>query len=178
MDELYYDWMISKVCNRIQKRRYSVLLQFLNDVPYHYTVPMDSNRESDGAELYRTFAYETGNSDDPSYYNRDLEDGCSVLEMMVALAIKLENIMDNFKSDTTGQWFWYMIDSLGLSYMDNHHFDAYGTSDILECWMDGIYDGETGVGGLFILPDNHGEDLTKVEVWCQAMWYLGELYNV
>lgn len=43
---------------------------------------------------------------------------CSVLEMIIALAIRLEeHIMDDPDiGNRTGQWFWDMIVSLGLGF--------------------------------------------------------------
>ena len=70
-----------------------------------------------------------------------------------------------------------MIHSLGFTHMDDIHFDEFGANEITDCWMDGFYDGDHGEGGLFILHDNHDRDLTKVEIWCQAMWYLSEVAN-
>lgn len=65
----------------------------------------------------------------------------SVLEMLIALSIRLEeHIMDDPEiGDRTGQWFWNMITNLGLGSMDDRKFNENRVEDIvtrfLERWL-------------------------------------------
>lgn len=176
MNDIYFDWMCSKACkSNPQKRRYSKLLAKLSRVQYEYSNAYDGNREADGIDLRYMFASE---NDIPQYeICRELDHtmGCSVLEMMVALSIRMEEIMYDLQEFQPNRWFWSMIQSLGLRSMDNKSFDEETVDYILTKWMNGLYDRESGQGGLFVLRDNRGKDLTTVEVWCQAMWYLSEV---
>ena len=175
ISDLYFEWLIEKVCkNRFQRNKFSALLRQLQDTPFVYRIEMDANRESDGRELRRSYCIASHSDVEELYSEMDM-DTCTVLEMMVALAIDIEDIMYDLNEDTTYKWFWYMIKSLGLNVMSNDRYDYGIVYDILDCWMSGIYDGETGQGGLFILRDNKGCDLREFEIWKQAMWYLAEV---
>ena len=100
---------------------------------------------------------------------------CSILEMMIALAIRCEEqIMDNPKyGDRTGQWFWGMIISLGLGNMDNRNFDIKYVNDILENFIHHRYD-PTGKGGLFTIRDTR-YDMRRMEIWRQLCLYLDNI---
>ena len=101
-----------------------------------------------------------------------LNEPCSVLEMILALAIRCEDtIMANAQyGDRTTQWFWNMIKNLGLSYMTDERFDKDTAVRIIYDFMERRYQ-PNGKGGLFYIPDCK-EDLTNVEIWTQLLWYL------
>ena len=102
-DELkntYFEWMYQLVCNDKYTKRlsYRKLLMFLYDVPFAYTIPMDANRAEDGTDLRYRFGFE--NSYDPRLITDAIDDKpCSVLEMMVALCIRCESIMEDAEHD-------------------------------------------------------------------------------
>lgn len=100
---------------------------------------------------------------------------CSVLEMMVALAIRCEeSIMDDPNmGDRTGQWFWGMVVNLGLGSMTDAFYDEQVVDDILARFLNRKYEPD-GKGGLFTV--RHCEqDLRKVEIWHQLCWYLDSI---
>lgn len=99
---------------------------------FTYTIALDGNRYDDGIDLRYRFGNEQGYRDNmiASYLdNRP----CSVLEMIIALAIRLEeHIMDDPDiGNRTGQWFWDMIVSLGLGSMDDSKFDKAYAIDVI-----------------------------------------------
>lgn len=103
----YFDWMCQLVCNRRYTRglSYQKLLRFLHNVDFNYTIEMDGNREEDGIDLRYRFGYE--NSYENAMISSYLDNSpCSVLEMMIALAIRCEeHIMDDPDiGNRTGQW--------------------------------------------------------------------------
>ena len=99
---------------------------------------------------------------------------CSVLEMMVALSIKCEDIMgDDRFGDRTGQWFWGMIVNLGLGSMTDDRFDELYAEDVINIFLDRRYDPD-GKGGLFRIKHCR-QDLRNVEIWYQMCWYLDTL---
>ena len=147
----------------------------LSKTDFYYTIPMDGNREADGIDLRYRFGYE--NSYDESMIAAYLDDRpCSVLEMMIALAIRCEeNIMDDPDiGDRTGQWFWSMIENLGLSDMDDAEYDELYVHRIVKRFLDRGYK-KNGEGGLFTIHHSAGRDLRNVEIWYQMCWYLDEL---
>ena len=105
VEQEYFEWLYDLVCDNRYSEGYSYrkLLSYLHDVEFTYTIPKDSNRAEDGLDLRYRFAYNTGRE----YAEEYLDGPCSVLEMMVALAIRCEEcIMDDPKyGNRTGQWF-------------------------------------------------------------------------
>lgn len=172
----YFHWMCQLVSDQryLKGHSYQKLLWFLHSVQFTYSIPMDGNREADGIDLRYRFGYEN------SYTNPEIatyldDRPCSVLEMMIALAIRCEeNIMDDPDiGDRTGEWFWGMIDSLGLTRMDDENFDELYSSKVVERFLNRTYN-RNGEGGLFTVKKS-GRDLRSVEIWCQMCWYLDEL---
>ena len=102
-------------------------------------------------------------------------ESCSVLEMMIALAIRLEeHIMhDPDIGDRTAMWFWGMLDSMGLSEMDDSEFNLAYVEAVVQRFLDRDYRPD-GKGGLFTIEECK-YDLRKVEIWYQACWYLDTL---
>ena len=106
---------------------------------------------------------------------RCLEGRCSVLEMLIALAIRCEEtIMDNpAVGDRTGQWFWGMITNLGLGSMIDYNYNREYVEDVVARFIDNDYE-PNGRGGLFTIK-NCNCDLRDVEIWKQLCWYLDDL---
>lgn len=141
---------------------------------FTYQLAMDGNRFEDGIELRYRFGYENG-YDSAMIVNYLDDSPCSVLEMLIALSIRLEeHIMDDPEiGNRTGQWFWNMITNLGLGSMDDRKFNENHVKNIVTRFLDRQYKPD-GRGGLFRLENCH-YDLRKVEIWYQACWYLDRI---
>lgn len=173
----YFEWMYRLVCSDKNARgpSYRKLLTHLHERDFVYTIPMDGNRAEDGTDLRYRFGYE--HSYKGPVIASFLDDRpCSVLEMMIALAVRCEeNIMDDPDiGDRTGQWFWNMIVNLGLGHMTDRYFDQVLVDNILDRFMERRH-GPHGEGGLFTVR-NPRRDLRFVEIWYQMNWYLSENY--
>lgn len=192
LEEEYTQWLISKIDNapgsdkwyKEEKARaehpeevydigYTKLFRYLHSIEYQYTHPMDKNRYEDGISLRWHYELE---EEKPKA--SDLLTGpCSMLEMLVALAIKVEEIMWNSKyGDRTKYWFSRMLFSLGLRRGDmmNEFFNDDTKAYINKC-LERFFKNEyepDGHGGLFIVYDSP-EDLTKLEIWVQMQRYIG-----
>lgn len=168
----YFEWMYNLVCN--SDTSYRKLLCFLHSKKFYYTVPMDENRYADGIDLRYIFGNIRGYSQQMISSLLDNEE-CSVLEMMVALAYRCETeiMCESELGDRIYIWFWVMLDSLGLSHMDDIRFNKLRAFDIVDTFLNRAYQ-SNGKGGLFTL-DNPPRDLRNVEIWYQLMWYLNEL---
>ena len=147
-------------------KSYRKLFEYLYSVDFEWSLFMDRNRAIDGIDL----RYKYGCSNDI------LGEPCSVLEMLIALAARIENqFMSDFdEGDRTGQWFWTMITNLGLNHLDDDNFNEELANYIIERFMNRDYDYNGENGGLFIL-DHPYQDLKDVEIWMQANWYIGEM---
>lgn len=168
----YFEWIYNLVCrdrfsNDISYRK---LLMRLHEVEFSYSIPRDENRAADGVSLRRRFAVNSNELE-------ALDDPCSVLEMMVALAIRCEeNIMDDpAYGDRTGQWFWGMINNLGLGAMTDIYYDRKYVDDVIVTFLNREYE-RNGRGGLFTVR-NCKRDLRKFEIWIQMCWYLDSIVD-
>lgn len=172
----YFDWMYDLVCYRKYCGRlsYRKLLAYLNNRDFIYILNMDGNRAEDGIDLRYRFAYEH-NYDYPMVATYLDDRPCSVLEMMVALAIRCEDsiMADSDIGNRTSLWFWNMIKSLGLDHMSDANFDKDAADEIIDRFLDREYE-PNGKGGLFTI--NHCRyDLRSVDIWYQMMFYLDEI---
>lgn len=162
IDDKYFEWMYDLVCEGRYARgiSYRKLLGYLHEVEFTYTISNDANRAEDGIDLRRRFPYGFA-----------LDGPCSVLEMMIALAIRCEeSIMDDPKvGNRTGQWFWRMVTNLGLGSMSDNRFDEKLVKNVIERFLDRDYEPD-GRGGLFTVCCDY--DLRDVEIWIQLGWYL------
>lgn len=179
-DELtgkYFEWLCDAVCERGLNEHIShrKLLEYLHAIDFRVIVSMDDNRSGDGISLRYYFAREMVSDHDEALDIANHLDGpCSVLEMLVALARRLEEFMDDPSiGDRTRQWFWTMIRNLGLSSMVDSRFDARYVSEVVNRFLDREYS-PNGRGGLFYI-ENPRQDLRDVEIWWQACWYLNSI---
>lgn len=167
----YFQWLLKQVYDE-QSGTYSyyTLLSHLHMTQYRWTIDLDANRAADGIDLRKQFAYE---------HNIDYTDidaavycgPCSVLEMLVALSIKIEDILSNpAYGRRTGLWFWSMITSLGLAHLTDGQFDIVTMRENLRRFFENKY-WPNGVGGLFTI-NGCKVDLTGVDIYTQMYWYI------
>ena len=169
----YFEWL----CGLIDAKRfaksvsYRKLLMRLHDIEFTYFVPYDDNRADDGIQLRRRFALTCNDMTLASY----IPGPCSVLEMMVALAVRCEEtIMDDaLMGNRTGQWFWGMVHNLGLSSMIDSKFDKEVVDSTIARFLNREYE-PNGKGGLFTVK-HYERDMRTVEIWCQLSWYLDSI---
>lgn len=166
----YFEWLwnFTKCRGHSQNRK---IITLLHSIEFRYSIPMDANREEDGIDLRYRFITEVGIPKNYQEVYAYLDGPCSVLEMMIALAIRCEeSIMDDPDiGDRTSEWFWLMMKNLGLDYMSDRKFDRDIAEEKISIFLDRKYK-RNGEGGLFVV--NGRRDLRKVEIWYQMCWYL------
>ena len=166
----YFEWLwnFTKCRGHSQNRK---IITLLHNIEFRYSIPMDANREEDGIDLRYRFITEVGIPKNYQEVYGYLDSPCSVLEMMIALAIRCEeSIMDDPDiGDRTSEWFWLMMKNLGLDYMSDRKFDRDIAEEKISIFLDRRYK-RNGEGGLFVV--NGRRDLRKVEIWYQMCWYL------
>lgn len=164
---LYDEWLYDIACKDLFSKNisYKQLLSYLSHREFTVIIPNDINRADDGIDLRLRYQMITG-----EHISRSKP--CSVLEMMIALAIRCEEtIMDNpAYGDRTPQWFWTMIKNLGLYSMTDDNFDIEYVSSVIDRFLNRDY-APDGEGGLFKIR-NCMYDLRNVEIWYQLCWYL------
>ena len=166
----YFAWMYMLVCgDRFAPNvSFRKLLTLLYETEFVCVMARDENRAEDGRDLRYRFALDYVSLEHADDY---LRGPCTMLEMMIALAFKIEETMDNPRmGDRTAQWFWNMVVSLGLGSMNDDWFDERQARKIIVTFLNRDYE-PNGKGGLFTLR-GCDEDLRTIEIWHQMCWYL------
>ena len=173
----YFEWLYNLVCSDDRYKSYRKLCMFLFDTDFYSVLPMDENRYSDGISIRYRFGDEC---DYPGSMVASQIDQrpCSVFEMMVALALRMEEDIayEERYGDRTGYWFRSMLQSLGLIDEFDGRFDKDRAQHIIDKFLERMYQ-PNGKGGLFTVNNVPEKDLRDVEIWCQANWYLIELWE-
>lgn len=189
VDEEYFNYLYDLVCRGVLSKNisYRNLLLFLHDTEFTYSIPRDGNRASDGLDLREMFSRDVYYGDIPSDASRDyppdeedylvqyIDRPCSVLEMIIALALKCEtDIMGDPRfGDRTIQWFWGMLKNMGLGAMNDSNFDLNKVDFIVTRFLNREYE-PNGKGGLFTVK-HCDKDLRDIEIWYQLNWYLEDI---
>lgn len=169
----YFEWLLELLREDmyVNDASFRKLLRHLHRTEFTYIIPNDANRAEDGISLRYRFSLDKGFDTVPN----GLDGPCSVLEMMVALALRCEeNYMDDPTiGDRTSQWFWMMINNLGLSSMYDSNYKKQYVDDILERFLNRDYEPD-GTGGLIKIK-RCKYDLRNYEIWDQLCWYINTL---
>ena len=137
-------------------------------IPY---MGLDVNRGEDGIAL--RLNYSVNRCIDPGYLDSVLGPNCTVLEMMVALAIRCELDVagDPSGENRTSHWFDVMLESMGLTQYTGDSYKDDSVASII--WKMQNHDYlPNGEGGLFKIPNGTGFDMTKIEIWSQMNAYI------
>ena len=172
--EDYFEWMCSLVCHARQRTKYGKLLKFLFEREFTYILPLDENRALDGIELRYRYGREADISRSRVELVLDVRP-CTVLEMLVALAKRIEEtIMDDpEEGNRTSDWFWMMLHNLELDKLSDELYSEEEAEFIVNRFLERLYDMD-GRGGL--VYKNPRSNLRYVEIWYQLMWYITDNY--
>jgi hypothetical protein len=170
-DDLYLEWLYGEVANvrtRSRSRTYWRLLRQMYKTEFIWWVPNDDNRCEDGKDLRYEFLDACGVQ---TVDNEWLSMGCSMLEMLVALARAAA-----FETEgMSHEWFWQFIENLGLEAFTDARYNARAeqhVQNVLDAIIWRLYSHD-GAGGLFPLR-NPPHDQREVELWYQLNAYLVE----
>jgi len=162
VEELYFLWLVNLIDDG-DSEDYSEVLGYLYRKEFIWSISFDSNRAAYGLDLRDRFIFDNDYGD---LMKRYMNDGpCSVLEMMVALSLSCETVAGN-----AVDWFWFMIKNLGLKDYRNGTFDLKNLERKVDIFLDRKFRPD-GKGGLFYIR-NSKNDLTKIEIWSQFMYYV------
>jgi len=169
LENLYFNWLYSQVSDAYPPALYRTsLLGELHKIEYLWFISGDDNRYEDGLELRTEFLQETGYDYEYSFF----AEGCTVLEMLIAFSRRA-----SFQTEESPrEWFWIMVDNLGLLELDNSvDTNCKALREIINVFIFRTY-GSNGSGGLFPLRHTLNNQ-RKVEIWYQFSEYLHELKN-
>lgn len=146
MGLMYYDYLTSLIDVDDKNMLYETLLQHLYNVEFKWLekIPLDRNRAVDGIDLRKNyinlFVSSSGNDvnlEVMEFENLMNDRPCSVLEMLVAFANRLTQII----TLDISQYFWMFIDNLGLGWATEYDFDIDIVDRILYDFMFGTVNG-------------------------------------
>lgn len=163
----YKDWLLDRV--HFDKNGYEKLMDDLHERDFTWKLDRDDNRAEDGMFLRDEFFYEN------YLRNASFDRGCSVLEMLVALSMRIDNEYIGDPEDPHPEMiFWEMIENLGLGGCTDRRYDSYYVNDRLTIWMERKFDYD---GNQSIFPLKKAvRDQTEAEIWSQMNEYLSENY--
>lgn len=155
----------------------SRLLKNLHELKFYSLVPNDDNRAEDGKQLREIFCEREG----LQALSLSRLGDCSVLEMLIGLAYRLEDdSLDSYWEKSAANWFWILIDNIGLSWCtDSALLEPGNSGDVrtkIGILLDRTYRSD-GEGGLFPLRyPKHNQ--REVEIWYQMSAYILENYPI
>lgn len=166
-------WLCGLANIEQRNNTYWELAKVLYFTDFKWFVPNDDNRAFEGKNLRERFCDEVG----IEYIVDNFPEEVSMLELIIALAYRWENIIDDKSMD---EWFWKMLENAGLDKYTDEFLYAVGDvgfeeiDQILEKIINRTYRRD-GRGGLFPLQ-RAKKDQRKVELWYQMNTYLVENY--
>lgn len=168
----YFLWLCDVV--NADMARYSELLWNLHDMDFVWCLDLDESRANDGLALRERW-YNQNPYEDWIVF---LEKSCSVLEALVGLALRMEDMLSDINTgDRTRVWFWEMVRNLGLKRYTNEVVltDPQAVIDIqmiVERWMNREFDVD-GQGSIFPL-DYPVHDQRGLSIVYQLYDYLAD----
>ena len=185
LSEQYFLWLYGLIGK--QRRTYYKLCGSLHKKKFRWFVHNDDNRFQDGLNLRDRFIEEQKLDEDHTEVRYFLKGDCTVFELLVSLAQRINDLMYDLESteDHSSKWFLEMVRNLGLDvYTDNYsnleafsHVTETHISDVTEKLVSREYD-YYGNGGLFPLKRRPPNDQSREEIWYQLMLYLDENYGL
>lgn len=171
LDELYLTWLYSQVGSvklRNKIRTHWALLRQLYTTEFVWSIPNDDNRIEDARDLRCEFLREA-DIDVQDVNPFWMEEGCSMLELLTVLSRVLAFEAEGEPRD----WFWHMIDNLGIRYNDRDHArHEEEINEVLQRVIHRRYSPD-GHGGLFPLSRPE-RDQRREELWYQLNAYVLE----
>ena len=178
----YFDWLCALV--NADKSVYGYLLASLYNIEFTWTMDLDRSRAVEGLELRKQYCDLVGGDT----WVMLAEDGCTVLEMLIALARRMDDMFtDVDTADRSRIWFWEFIENLGLKKFTNNcparfeewtddeglHVSAHSPEEdifyIVHRWLNREYDPD-GQGSIFPVG-GHGTDMREASIFYQMSRY-------
>lgn len=166
----YEEWLMNRV--GFDWEYHHRLMDHLHNCDFNWIINMDENRAMDGVWQRQWFFEEY-----PEYGDYELDFDkydCSVLEMLVAFAIRMESEVGGLRESLVTEHFTEFLVNLGLLKFSDRRFRPGPVNDILDVWLLRRFD-KNGKGSLFPLKVNKSHtDQRKIEIWRQMWCYFSE----
>ncbi len=178
----YFEFLCSLCGVSLGKDRYIRLLTILHQFEFYHLVPNDDNREADGLQFRSLYLDNGGLSEALSLPNSIQEGHCTVFEMLLGVANRLEfELLGGRYERPAKDWFWVLIDNLELSEYNDEMIKSHpwAINKIESCILTLLSRKyfEDGTGGLFPLK-YPPKDQRRVEIWYQMSAWVIENYPI
>lgn len=176
MEELLDDYLLYLLwrCNLQEDKKYNRLFHILHEIPFVYIMERDGNRADDGVELRDDYIVP---EEYKNYLDEFINRDCSVLEMLIALSIRVEDdIIGDPSEEHPEKFFWEMIKNLGLNafWGNSYMLNDREIEKIVEKWLNRKFK-KNGKGSPFPVQ-NDRRDQRNLEIWDQVNSYISENY--
>lgn len=175
-----YFRFLSMYCG-IDFSQYFMLVSYLYSRDYYYILEIDENLAVDAWGYRDAFIMDNDLSPGEAPWNGTYsrsEKFTSVLEVLIVLADRCDYTMYDWNNGhDVDRWFYILLDNLGLSRFtdDNWTNDSeIQIAQIIDIWLDRIFDQSTAVGSPFPLKNPRATDLRTVDFWSLGQFWLDE----
>lgn len=112
---------------------YTVLLKRLDLLPY-FPNSRNTDRYEDAEQLRIRYGDDNNIADILSYFSKE---PITVFEVLLALSIRIEEkiMVDDKKGNRTSQWFWALVNDIGLCEYDDDRWDLDLIDNTVKEWM-------------------------------------------
>lgn len=167
----YFKWLVSKIDYGNCMDKYSQLLRDMYRTNYIWDhedaiLCKNENRSEDGMYLRYLFEEETGQNVRSILF--DIGKPCSFLEMLIALAMRIEDDVMGEGENRYDFWFWKLVERLKLMKFDIENYDSERVLTILDDFMGDSFGDSFEKGAKKTVT---GE---KNELWIHVMNWLND----
>ena len=168
--EKYFNYLVEEVELDGKSEHYSMLLEKLFKSPFEASerFELDIDRVKNALDMREFWASKHVSRAFRHEFLDSFGEGISVLEFMVSLSKSMSDTL--YFDEKLEDFFWPMIENLGLDCMNDDEFDEAIVDDILtNLWLR-KYKRDGSGGGLFYVP-NAKFDMRKIDFMLQAnLW--------
>ena len=181
----YFDWLESFTIDEQvpddRRLSYTKLLRKLWDIPFKGSIGNDDDRGDEGLELRIRYndilASKAGEGDFNTPDVRDIYGSCRVLEMLIALSMRMYDLMQDMGVyNSVSRWFWEIMGNVGFDELDDYIYDDLDGDRIVKRMVDDIqnlHERKSGrPGGWFYVYD-----WRSIEIWYQMHEYLSRFFS-
>lgn len=152
---------------------YSKLLTLLYETTYVPTLVDDENRREDGDALLRQYCREYGYDIPP--VDEGISDKCSVLEMLIAFATRINTeLVGDPSGSYVGLWLARMLENLGIYKYDDAHWSRIKVARKVWIWMH--KKGDVALFPITLFSDLE-QDSRKISEWERVNMFLNAQFS-
>lgn len=181
----YFNYLVNQIAFdgvNLKGSFYTNLLNFMFAKDFYWmpNFPLDSDRAEDGYALreqfLRTFGGQVNYAEFEAFCQHKK---ASVLEVLIALCIRISGLLTTETSEVIGLYFWHLLDNMGLSWADDKDFDPDIVNGVFENWMRRNYAPDGSGGNIFIFGNFNAANFMKknaaeMNIWDQANFYFAK----